>query len=70
MMSDFYESLFEINLNHLKENIQFFKERLKPKTKIIAVVKAHAYGHGDIEISKALEKCSICLLYTSPSPRD
>ena len=47
MMSDFHESLFEINLNHLKGNIQFFKERLKPKTKIIAVVKAHAYGHGD-----------------------
>ena len=65
MMSDFHESLFEVNLNHLKENIQFFKERLKPKTKIIAVVKAHAYGHGDIEISKALEKNSIDALWVA-----
>ena len=65
MMSDFHESLFEINLNHLRGNIQFFKERLKPKTKIIAVVKAHAYGHGDIEISKALEKSSIDALWVA-----
>ena len=64
-MSDFHESLFEINLNYLKENIQFFKGRLKPKTKIIAVVKAHAYGHGDIEISKALEKLNVDALWVA-----
>lgn len=45
----------EINLNHLIYN--YNQIRKKTKTKIIAVVKADAYGHGMIECVKALENC-------------
>ncbi len=43
----------EINLANLASNIRFLKSNLNsPKTKIMAVVKSNAYGHGTIEVSK------------------
>ncbi len=46
----------EINLDHLAHNIKQFKDLVGPETQIMAVVKADAYGHGAIEVSKvALE---------------
>ena len=58
-MDSLYESIFEINFSLINHNLKFLKKKLKPKTKIIAVVKAFAYGHGDIEIAKFLEKQDI-----------
>ena len=58
-MNDFHESLFEINLSHLEKNLSFLTGNLNSSTKIIAVVKAFAYGHGDIEICKKLENLNI-----------
>ena len=58
-MDSLYESIFEINFSLINHNLNFLKKKLKPKTKIIAVVKAFAYGHGDIEIAKFLEKQDI-----------
>jgi len=42
-----------INLQHLQHNAQFAKQRA-PQSKLLAVVKANAYGHGVHEIVKAL----------------
>lgn len=42
----------EINLDHYVHNIQEIKRRY-PGVKIMAVVKANAYGHGAVELSKA-----------------
>lgn len=44
----------EISLDNLKFNMKNIKKLLKEDTKICGVVKANAYGHGSIEISKAL----------------
>ena len=43
----------EISLNALQNNIEGFRARLNNGTKIMASVKANAYGHGAIEIAKA-----------------
>ncbi len=43
-----------VNLNVLKENYTAIKKHCK--NKVMALVKADAYGHGIIECSKALEK--------------
>ncbi len=43
----------EIDLGAIKRNIRSLKGRLKPKTRFMAVVKANAYGHGDVQVSKA-----------------
>lgn len=46
----------EINLSLLKNNYEIYRSLLPVGTKIIAVVKADAYGHGDYEIAKLLQK--------------
>ena len=49
------ETILEVDLNKLKHNYYYLKSLLKNDCKIIAVVKAFAYGHGDVVISKTLE---------------
>jgi len=53
------ETILEVNLNKLKQNFYYLKSKLHDNCKIIAVVKAYAYGHGDIEVAKKLEKLGV-----------
>lgn len=46
----------EINTDNLKYNYNKIKEYIGPDVKFLAVVKADAYGHGAIEISKIMEE--------------
>ena len=48
----------EINLNNLDFNLRQIQNQVAP-AQVIAVVKADAYGHGLMEISKRLEKNGI-----------
>tara|TARA_B100000900_G_scaffold234739_1_gene199264 strand:+ start:2007 stop:3086 length:1080 start_codon:yes stop_codon:yes gene_type:complete len=64
-MNSASETILHIDLKKLEKNLEFFKRNLKPKTRIIAVVKAFAYGHGDIEISKRLEGLGVYALWVS-----
>ena len=59
------ETILHVDLNKLKQNFNYLKNIMDPKTKIIAVVKAFAYGHGDIEISKKLESLNVYALWVS-----
>jgi alanine racemase len=52
-------SFLELNTNALQHNISYFKKKLLPETKLLAVVKAFAYGHDAIVLSKILEKNKI-----------
>ena len=45
----------EINLDNIKFNLNNIKKILKEDTKICAVIKANAYGHGSVKIAKFLE---------------
>lgn len=47
------DSIAEIDLSAIKYNIEQLKKRLKEGTGIYAVVKADAYGHGDIQVARA-----------------
>lgn len=47
----------EIDLRALRKN--FLQIKKKAKVKVMGVVKANAYGHGLIEVSKALEEAGI-----------
>jgi len=55
-MGIIHETILEVNINRLKSNFNYLKSKLKAKTKIIAVMKAYAYGHGDIILAKKLEE--------------
>ena len=54
MATTFRNTVFEVNLNALKHNYSFFRNQLNTNTKIMAVVKAFAYGHGAVAVSKEL----------------
>lgn len=49
-----HETVLEINLNAIVHNLNFYRGRLKPQTKIMVMVKAFGYGSGSYEIAKAL----------------
>jgi alanine racemase len=48
-------TVLEINLNALVHNLNHFKSKLLPKTKIMVMVKALAYGSGTYEIANVLQ---------------
>ncbi|QBN19490.1 bifunctional UDP-N-acetylmuramoyl-tripeptide:D-alanyl-D-alanine ligase/alanine racemase [Flavobacterium nackdongense] len=50
-----HETVLEVNLNSISHNLSFFKSKLKPTTKMMAMVKAFGYGSGGFEIAKLLE---------------
>jgi len=48
-------TVMEINLNSLTHNLNLFRSRLKPTTKVMVMVKAFAYGSGSVEIANILQ---------------
>ena len=50
-----HETILEVNLNAVVENLNHFRSYMKPETKMICMVKADAYGAGAIEVSKTLQ---------------
>ena len=50
-----HETVLEINLNALVHNLNYYRSRLKPETKIMAMVKATSYGSGSFEIANVLQ---------------
>ncbi len=54
-MSDYLRCYAEISLSAIGKNIAEVKKRLKPGVKLLAVIKADAYGHGALRVGKYLE---------------
>ncbi|WP_340114464.1 bifunctional UDP-N-acetylmuramoyl-tripeptide:D-alanyl-D-alanine ligase/alanine racemase [Maribellus mangrovi] len=50
-----HQTVLEISLNALVHNLNIFRGLLKPKTKIMVMVKAFSYGSGDVEIARLLQ---------------
>ena len=50
-----HRTVFEINLNALQYNLNYFRRKLKPTTKIMVMVKAFSYGSGSYEIASILQ---------------
>lgn len=50
-----HETVLEINLNAVVHNLNLFRSRLKPETKLMVMVKAFAYGSGSFEIANMLQ---------------
>ncbi len=46
----------EIDLGAVRHNAQVARERIGPQCELLAVVKANGYGHGMVEIARALEQ--------------
>ena len=54
-----HETVLEVNLSALVDNVRYFRSLLKPTTKLTCMVKAFAYGAGSVEVSKALQKSGL-----------
>jgi alanine racemase len=51
---NYFHTYANIDLNALEYNLKQIKRIIDPKVKIMATVKANAYGHGIVEVSKFL----------------
>ncbi|MED3662979.1 alanine racemase [Ureibacillus terrenus] len=51
-----------IDLDAIKYNVLQLKKHIQPNVQIIAVVKANAYGHGDVEVAKAALEAGASML--------
>ena len=50
-----HQTILEVNLNALIENVHYYRSFMSPETKMVCMVKASAYGIGSLETSKTLQ---------------
>ena len=51
-----HETILEVNLNAVVENLNYYRSFMKPETKMVCMIKADAYGAGAVEIAKTLQE--------------
>lgn len=49
-----HETVLEVNLNAITHNLNYYRSKLKPGVKIMAMIKAFGYGSGGYELAKLL----------------
>ncbi len=54
-----HQTILEINLNAFVHNLNYFRKKVNVKTKIMVMVKAFAYGSGNIEIASVLQQQNV-----------
>lgn len=54
-MKKYDRTYAQIDLQAIRHNIKEVRRKIAPGTKIMAIVKADAYGHGAVPVSKAVE---------------
>lgn len=50
-----HDTVLEVDLNALANNLKYYKSKLKPGVKVMAMVKAFSYGSGSFEIANVLQ---------------
>ncbi|MBP5548755.1 MAG: bifunctional UDP-N-acetylmuramoyl-tripeptide:D-alanyl-D-alanine ligase/alanine racemase [Bacteroidales bacterium] len=50
-----HETVMEVDLDALVHNVNFYRSRIKPSTRLMAMVKASSYGAGKVEIANTLQ---------------
>jgi len=53
-MNDLARAWAEINLSAIRHNLSVVRSHIDPAAEVLAVIKANAYGHGALKISRAL----------------
>ena len=55
MVQKVHETILEVNLDALVDNLNYYRSFLKPTTKLVCMIKADAYGAGAVEVAKTLQ---------------
>ena len=50
-----HETILEVNLSAVVQNLNYYRSFMRPKTKMVCMVKASAYGAGAVEIARTLQ---------------
>jgi alanine racemase len=50
-----HDTVLEVDLNALANNLKYYKSKLKPGVKVMAMVKAFSYGSGSFEVANVLQ---------------
>ncbi len=56
MMTENDFSRLELRLSNCLVNYRYFRSKLEPRTKMLVLVKANAYGHGAVEFAAMMQK--------------
>lgn len=59
MLQNKARAWMEIDLGKVHHNVAEIQKIIPKQTKIMGVVKANAYGHGDVQLAKELQACGI-----------
>lgn len=54
-----HDTVFEIHLNRMTDNINYYRQLLDPSTRMMCMVKATGYGSGSAEIAKTLQHIGV-----------
>ena len=49
----------EVDLSLIAHNVEEVRKLIPKTSKIMGIVKANAYGHGDVECARALQECGV-----------
>lgn len=52
---EYYRTYAEINLSAIEHNLKELKKKINDGVKVLAVVKADAYGHGAVEVARDIQ---------------
>jgi alanine racemase len=55
----YYRCWVEVDLDALRHNVSLLRQQAGPNVKLMAVVKADAYGHGLAHVGAALMRCGV-----------
>lgn len=50
-----HETTLEVNLRALSSNLDYYRSKKSPSTKLVCMIKADAYGAGSAEVAKTLQ---------------
>src|SRR5512139_2461790 len=63
-----YQTHARIHLDNIRFNIEGIRQAIGPERKILIAVKANAYGHGAIEVSRLAERIGVSWLGVATVP--
>ena len=63
-----YQTHARIHLDHIQFNIEGIRKAVGPQRKILIAVKANAYGHGAVEVSRMAERIGVDWLGVATVP--
>jgi len=63
-----YQTHVRVHLNNIRSNIEAVRQAVGPNRKILIAVKANAYGHGAVEVSRMAENIGVDWLGVATVP--